>query len=235
MFLLGIGVLFFSLINISTTYKIVLGLSLVFIALFLILRLDYYTVLDLSDKSFHREIRICLLPIYKSKSVNLADITEFGTDHKRKLAYETKIPILITDFTETFLDVGVLRCYLKGKKGSLCKKPDNVDGMVEKSAIAYLSSNGQIGYLNSFSGRLDADKINSELVETLGNFTDKPAVVVESNVGLSVKKMGSKFKFEPYKLKPVMIGGDFATTILIFSVLFLIVLIIFILVYFEIL
>ena len=106
--------------------------------------------------------------------------------------------------------------------------------MVEKSAIAYLSANGQIGYLNTFSDRKDADEINSELVQALGAFADKPAVVVASNVGLSVKKMGSKYKLEPCKLNPVMIGGDFATSILIFSVIFLIVLIIFILVYFEI-
>ena len=156
-------------------------------------------------------------------------------DHKRKIKYGVKIPIFATSLIDYFLDIGGLRVYAKGKKYSPCKKLDSVDGMVEKSAISYLSSNGQIGYLNSFSDRQDADEINSELVEVLGIFTDKPAVVVESNVGLSVKKMGSKFKFEPYKLKPVMIGGDFATTILIFSVLFLIVLIIFILVYFEIL
>ena len=235
MFLLGIGILFFSLLNISIVYKIVLGLSLVFIALFLILRLDYYSVLDLSEKSFHKELRVCSLPIFKSKSIYLADIAEFGTDHKRKLAYDAKIPLIVTDFFEVYLDVGFLRCYLKGKKYFPCKKPDNVDGMVEKSAVAYLFQNGQIGYLNSFSGRKDADEINSALVEVLGDFTDKPAIVVDSNVGLSVKKMGSKYKLEPSKLKPVMIGGDFATTVLIFSIIFLIALIVFILLYFEIL
>jgi hypothetical protein len=235
MFLLGVGVLFFSLLNISTAYKIVIGLTLVFTALLLILRFDYYSVLDLSDKSFHREIRISSLPIFKGKSINLADITELATDHKRELAFETKIPLFISNFINITLDVGVLRCLLKGKNSSSLKEPDKVDGMVVKSAIAYLSKNGQIGYLNSFSGRMDADKINSELVEILGIFTNKPTIAVDSNVGLSVKKIGNKFILEPYKLKPVMIGGGFAETVIILSILFLIVFAIFILVYFEIL
>ena len=200
--------------------------------------MDYYSVLDSKDKSIHKEFRLGPFALYKSKKVFLSDIIEFGLDHQRKVAYSTEIPILFTSFIELYLDIGFIKAKIKGKAFSPHKVGTGTkvdDGMVEKSAIAYIDKDGKKYYLNAFSDRVDSDNINSELVEALGKYAEKPVLFAKPGQGLLIKQIGNKLNFEPYNLKPVMIGGDFATTILIFSVLFLIVLIIFILVYFEIL
>ena len=238
LFVLGLSFLFFPLIlvELNIVLKILLGLFLIILASVLALKMDYYSVLDSTDNSFHKEFRIGPLALYKSKKVFLSDIVEFGLDHQRKVPYSTKIPILFTSFIDLYLDIGFIKAKIKGKAFSPHKIASKAnDGMVEKSVIAYIAKDGQKYYLNAFSDRADSDSINSELVETLGKYAEKPVLFAKPGQGLLVKKIGNKLNFEPYNLKPVTIGGDFATTILIFSVLFLIVLIIFILVYFEIL
>ena len=238
LFVLGLSFLFFPLILIefNIVLKILIGLFLIILALILILNTDYYSVLDTTDKSFHKEFRLGPLALYKSKKVFMSDIVEFGLDHQRKVPYSTKIPILFTSFIDLYLDIGFIKAKIKGKAFSPHKvvfKAD--DGMVEKSAIAYIAKDGKKYYLNAFSDRVDSDSINSELLEILGEYTEKPVILAKSGQGLIIKQIGSKLNFEPYKLKPVMIGGGFAETMIIFSILFLIVFIIFILVYFEIL
>lgn len=238
LFVMGLSFLFFPiiLVELNIVFKILLGLFLIILASILALKLDYYSVLDSTDKSFHKEFRLGSLALYKSKKVFLSDIVEFGLDHQRKVGYSTHIPILLTSFFEVCLDIGYIKAKFKGKAFSPHKAGSKVnDGMIEKSAIAYIDKDGKKNYLNAFSDRVDSDDINSELVEILGKYVEKPVLFAKPGQGLLVKKIGNKLNFEPYKLKPVTIGGDFATTILIFSVLFLIVLIIFILVYFEIL
>ena len=239
-FVMGLSFLFFPLIfvELNIALKILIGLFLIIFALFLIFNMDYYSVLDSTDKSIHKEFRVGPLVLYKSKKVFLSDIIEFGLDHQRKVSYSTEIPVLLTSFCELYLDIGFIKAKFKGKAFSPHKVGTGTkvdDGMVEKSAVAYIDKNGEKCYLNAFSDREDSDNINSELVEILGKYAEKPILFAKPGQGLLVKRIGNKLNFEPYQLKPVMFGGDFATTILIFSVLFLIVLIIFILVYFEIL
>ncbi len=238
LFVMGLSFLFFPiiLVELNIVFKILLGLFLIILASILALKMDYYSVLDSTDKSFHNEFRLGSLALYKSKKVFLSDIVEFGLDHQRKVGYSTHIPILLTSFFEVCLDIGYIKAKLKGKAFSPHKEGSKEnDGMVEKSAIAYIDKDGKKNYLNAFSDRVDSDDINSELVEILGEYSEKHVLFTKPEQGLLVKRIGNKLNFEPYNLKPVTIGGDFATTILIFSVLFLIVLIIFILVYFEIL
>ena len=238
LFVLGLSFLFFPiiLVELNIVLKILLGLFFIILASILALNMDYYSVFDSTDKSFHKEFRLGSLSLYKSKKVFLSDIIGFGLDHQRKVPYSTEIPVFFTSFIDLYLDIGFIKAKIKGKSFSPHKVASRAnDGMVEKSVIAYIAQDGKKYYLNAFSDRVDSDSINSELVETLGKYAEKPVLFAKPGQGLLVKKIGNKLNFEPYELKPVTIGGDFATTILIFSVLFLIVLIIFILVYFEIL
>ena len=209
--------------------RILLGVALIIVGFFCLKLIESYSILNTTMNTIHKEIRFNSFPIYKSKSVNIKDIVVWGLDHNR-MSPKPDMPdpkeygplSFIFNFITAFL-VG----YIFFKKQET-KASSMIDGLVEGSAIAYLTSDGKINYFNPFSDKVYAEKNNIKLVEAIGLYTNLPVTIAKNNECLEVTRMGSKVKFASKNIKPT-IGGTFLKTLINVCIVLIVIIVMFVL------
>ncbi|MBR4570958.1 MAG: hypothetical protein IKO19_09905 [Candidatus Riflebacteria bacterium] len=209
--------------------RILLGIALIIIGFFCFKLIESFSIINTTMNTIYKELRFNTYTIYKSKSVNIKDIVAWGIDHKR-MSPKPDIPdpkeygplSFIFNFITTFL-VGYIFFKTQEKKDS-----SMVDGLVEGSAIAYLTNDGKIDYFNPFSDKVYAEKNNTKLVEAIGLYTNLPVSIAKNNECLEVSRMGSKVKFTSKNIKPT-IGGTFLKTLINVCIVFIVMIVIFVL------
>ena len=209
--ILGGGLFFDDKMNVFLRILLAIGSIMLGFSFFKLI--ESYLIINTTMNTVYHEVRFSSFVIHKSKSINLKDIVLLGVDHKRispkpDLPDPKEYDFLSFIFGLIAATITGYFFYKKEKK----KDSSFIDGKVEGSAIAYLTSDGKINYFNSFSDKVNAEDNNIKLAEALGLYTNLPVTIAKKNECLEVTRMGSKFKFTSKNIKPT-VGGTFLKTL----------------------
>ena len=211
MFAIGIFLPFWRPENLSIFLCIPISIVLIAIGFLIIRQLGYYSVLNFTTNSINQEYRFGSTIIYKTKEIPLSNIAQIGIDHKRQRArgigrggnyYHLAMSIL---------------SFIRGVETVDTKPVSMLDGCIERTAIAYLTKNGEIGHFNEFSDKIDVDNICIDFANALGIYANLPIIVANENKGLMVKKMGNVFTFDEKSIKPTILGEIIKTAAIAFG------------------
>lgn len=224
---MGGGLFFLEGMNIFL--RILLGIILMIVGFGCLKLIESYSIINTTMNTIYRELRINSYTIYKSKSINLKDIALWGIDHKRiRPRPDLPDPKEYDIFSFAFNLITALLVGFIFYKTQKTKESSMIDGLVEASAIAFLTNDGKINYFNLFSDKINYEKTNIKLVEAIGLYTNLPVTIAKNNECLEVTRIGSKLKFSSKNIKPT-IGETFLKTLIYAMVGIILVIIFFIL------
>lgn len=210
-FFSGICLMFWSPVALNLFLRIIIIFSLIIIGFFMVRKIGSFSVLDTSNNTLYREYRFGKITLFKWKLIELSQILEIGITHKigQPLFFGSDLNTLV--YKIAFI-------LFKRKEYIDLKEFNSQYGGIEKTAIIYLTKNGKIGRINKFSGTYDSDTTNDLFGYSLSLYANIPLKKANSFEGLTVNKIGNKYKFVNHALNPPFFTEEFMRFIIPLSI-----------------
>lgn len=170
--------------------RVIGGLILIAIGIFILKKVKYYSVINLCTKSIYKVLKINDKPVFKTKPFPISDIVAIGIDHvRRKPTYKGN------DIFGIIVSL-IMRDWVPDKPTS------EIDGYLAGTGISYITKAGRKCSFNIFSEKIDADETNFFLAKAMSKLIGINFEITDDDEALVVCQEDNQYRFKTISIKP---------------------------------